>query len=59
MVVCADHEAGCVSLQVAEDGIIISNSQVFEFRHHDKPSITQVEQTTTAAPADWFDVNGE
>ncbi|XP_076451684.1 calmodulin-binding transcription activator 2-like [Babylonia areolata] len=52
-----EHKSGCVSLQVAEDGVIISDSHMFEFRDHHKPERLQSEQLP-AAQADWFDVPG-
>ncbi|KAL8587315.1 hypothetical protein ACOMHN_045562 [Nucella lapillus] len=52
-----EHKSGCVSLQVAEDGVIVSDSHVFEFRDHDKPQHVHSEQLTPQQ-ADWFDVPG-
>ena len=54
----ADHKAGHVSLKVAQDGAIISNSQVFEFRDGNKPCSTQPEPPVSAQ-TDWFDTSGE
>ncbi|XP_067127660.1 calmodulin-binding transcription activator 2 isoform X2 [Centruroides vittatus] len=45
---CPSHEAGLVSLQVACDGFVISNSVTFEYRH--QPS--SISQKTD----NWFDV---
>ncbi|XP_070207507.1 calmodulin-binding transcription activator 2-like isoform X2 [Littorina saxatilis] len=52
-----EHKAGLVTLQVAQDGVIISNSHVFEFRDHDKVCRSNPDPPV-AVQLDWFDTNG-
>ena len=59
-VVCfPDHKAGRVSLKVAQDGQIISNSPVFEFRDGSQPSSNPQPEPPVSAQTDWFDTSGE
>ncbi|KAK7481432.1 hypothetical protein BaRGS_00027388 [Batillaria attramentaria] len=68
------HGAGCVVLQVAQDGFVISNSETFEFRAHSPPQQPAAPQPEPqqihsepksahsdlhAAHMDWFDMNGQ
>jgi hypothetical protein len=45
-----EHEPGFVTLQVASDGVIISNSVIFEYRDHPTVPIHKTE--------DYFSVDG-
>ena len=47
----AAHEAGTVTLYVACDGYIISNSELFEFKVKDDP------ETKDSVP-EWFSMTG-
>lgn len=50
---CLAHKAGSVKLQIACNGIVISNSEVFEFRasnHHPK---------SLPLHAEWFDMSSK
>jgi hypothetical protein len=52
------HGAGHVKLEVAQDGVVISNAQMFEFRNLPATIFTN-KLPPQSSSVDWFDTNGE